>query len=359
MPLTVTLMVVLATTLVVSRPAGSDDAAVLRVVAVNEAAGSSFEVIVAVPRNLSAETIGSDAFTATSGKEALDLEATPLPDDRLDIAVVLDRSLLQPQARTGAIGAAAEFVVGLPAGARIAIGGAGSPPGRQGVLTRDRGATLSALGALEPGGVGGADVRAAWDVLRSDPHRRPALVLVTAEPATSVQAELGVSSLGDLPVYAIVVDQSRAGLVQTALPGDGVMLITGAQKLIASFDIVTADLTGQYRLRFRLPERAPRTVALRVAWHGVLASNTVTLDDRGPGRSGIGTAAAGRASDEGSSDAQREGRGWVPWLMGAGAMSIAAALAAGHQLQLGPAAAVSRASKGRFEPPPRIPSRRS
>lgn len=333
---TVTLMVVvLATMVIISGPAGFDDAAALRVVAIDGTADPSFDVIVAVPRDLSAEAIGSEAFSAAAGEQALDVQAIALPDDRLDIVLMLDPSLLQPETRTDVVGAATEFVIGLPAGARVAIDEAGLALTGQGDLTRDRAATLSALEALEGGRpTPRGRVRPLVNVLRSDRNRRPAMVVVSAGPAATVEADLAASR-PDVPIYAIVLDEDRDEVLPIERPGVGMALSAGVHKLVAALDIVTADLTGQYQLTFRLPERAPRTVGLRVEWRGVAAATTVALDlERTPAPAPGGSARPADVSDPPGGDGQDQERTWLRWLVAA--VAIAAVGTAMAQLRYAP-----------------------
>lgn len=220
------------------------------------------------------------AFSVTVGGAGVTARAVPVMSGQLAVAVVADASA-GAATQGPAAGGAADFLLGLPAGARAAVVADTTPPL---VAARLAPGAAEAVRALSTLGAAGRRSTAealglALGELRAAPDRPRLVLLHTAapdaggEPATGLAARLAaartllaVVTPGPPSPYWSQVGAATGGVVASARPAG----------VLAAFGRVATALRSRHLVTIPMPERLPVVVSVQArAGAGRVAAEAV------------------------------------------------------------------------------------
>ncbi len=240
-----------------------------------------------LPPTLDGATLPPQALRLSEAGAAREVAVSPAPTEDLEVVLLLDTSVSSDDGTLSAVvGAAVEFVLGLP-DARVAVVSSGGQPRVVAPASEDHAEVTAGLGtvvAAADGDLLGA-VPLAVDQFSEGGTGRRILVAVSTGPDTasataSAGAAAAVSRAG-AALYALDVRPAggEAGaLAQLAAAAIGDLLIVeDAGELVGVLDVVTDDLANSYELSYRSEEAGPTPVAVTLDQGEVQAESTVTL----------------------------------------------------------------------------------
>ncbi|MFQ5947588.1 MAG: VWA domain-containing protein, partial [Acidimicrobiia bacterium] len=265
---------------------GIDEGPVLlQVERIDAGAHPQITVTVSAPRQLVGKDLAASDFTITENGEIRPVTVTRLPNDELEVVLVLDTSgsmsggPLQ-EAKSAALG----FVERLPATIRIAVLGFGSAPQLASPFSTDPGLTVEAIQGLEAGGetaLYDAIIAALGQFSEGENARRSLLLLsdggdtvssADLEQATAALLRAGVgfyavelqSPENDSEPLAALADASSGRIV----PAEEPAALTGI------YDQIASELVNQYELTFTSLANDAARLHISVSRDGVTAEAT-------------------------------------------------------------------------------------
>jgi tight adherence protein B len=261
----------------------------LDVVAVDVTASPAVAVTVAVPRELVGTDIPATAFTVTEAGQARDATVERVPNEGLEVVLVVDTSgSMQGAPIAAARAAASQFLASMPLGTAVAVVSFGATGEVRTPFTTDLLTAQATLGGLEA---------------RGETALHDALVLASAQfpPGTGARRALVLLSDGGDTVSTATLDDAVAAVVgtgarlyelvlatpETDLPGLAALAertgarslaATDADQLAAAYADIAAELQNQYRVTFTAAASGLVDVVLRVEHGGIVAEAARTVD---------------------------------------------------------------------------------
>ncbi len=216
-----------------------------------------------------AASIRSDSFSVTSGDVRLPATAVPVLSDRLALSLVVDASRAGAPALQQELGGAANFLLQLPAAARVATVADTSPSA---VVTSLRPGPKDALRALDS--LRSHGTRSTSEALAAALRQLPAtaggprvVLLFTgaADPGGESAAELS-RRLADADAILAVVSTATDTSYWSRVTADtgGVLAVVPGSDPFAAFQTVADTLQARYLVSFRAPRQLPAWVSVRV-----------------------------------------------------------------------------------------------
>ena len=257
--------------------------ATLRIDSVDTRDHPAVTATITVPPEFVGQQLDTAAFTVTDGDEALTVGVTQLPNDALQVVLVLDTSgSMTGPPLSAARDAALSFVDEMPPGVEIAVVGFGNEPEVLSEFSTDPEAARAALDRLTATGetalYDALQVAAALFPGTEDARRRVVLLSDggdTVGRATlddAILALLGTDA-GFSAVELTSPEQDSAALDRLATAVDGRVVGAGDPAALDDiFQTIAADLVNQYELTFETPSFGPTEVTISVAAAGVTAS---------------------------------------------------------------------------------------
>ena len=245
---------------------------------------------VAAPRDLAGKDIPPSAFVVEERGQAREVDVVKLPNDTLEVVLVLDTSgSMLGTAMSQAKRAAANFADAMPPGVPIAVVGFGDEPRVVSRFTSERAETASAISELEATGetaLYDAVVLAASQ-FSSDAGVRRAMVVLsdgedTVSGANERQAARAVSRINAqlIAVTLETADGNRAGFKRlTATKRSRLVAATDPAALADAYEQIAAELINRYRVSFEATSHGetPVTVALSFDGTSVSAERPIVL----------------------------------------------------------------------------------
>lgn len=265
-------------------PAGADEPDHLRVVRFDVSRRPRASLIVAVPQRLRKQPLSAQAFTVLPRSEKNRLDVRPMPADTLDVVLAFDPSASRADLRA-AERAASGLLPVLPPGGRVAVAGA---PGASSAATSVADPAAAAL-ALNDVGSGSAQpildqLTGALSLFSSSGGRRRVLVVFSPGGFRPSPAELAPLreqvEARAITLYSVRLQPGAGSDELTALAeqsGGQVLPVAKSTDLPTAYTSILGDLLGQYRVTFRLPYAAPRTVRVELAADGTMESLVVPV----------------------------------------------------------------------------------
>jgi tight adherence protein B len=213
---------------------------------------------VSVPGTTNAAPLPASAFTVLETGRRRPATVVGLPDDPLQLVLVIDTSGSMAGAPlAGAKAAAASLLDRLPDAASVAVLGFGDRPYLASVFTTDRGLTRLAITSLRASGetaLNDAVVQAARSFTQ---NRRTMVVLTdgrdTVSGATTAQAATAATD-ANASVYGVelaTAESDPAALQAIARPSGGsVAQAEDPAALLGVYDTIGSQIASQYQLRF-------------------------------------------------------------------------------------------------------------
>ena len=240
-----------------------------------------------LPPTLDGATLPPQALRLSEAGAAREVAVSPAPTEDLEVVLLLDTSVSSDDGTLSAVvGAAVEFVLGLP-DARVAVVSSGGQPRVVAPASEDHAEVTAGLGtvvAAADGDLLGAVPLAVDQFSEGGTGRRILVAVSTGSDTASATAPAGAAaavSRAGAALYALDVRPAggEAGaLAQLAAAAIGDLLIVeDAGELVGVLDVVTDDLANSYELSYRSEEAGPTPVAVTLDQGEVKAESTVTL----------------------------------------------------------------------------------
>jgi tight adherence protein B len=256
---------------------------VLRVDTLDTTEHPKVTATVTVPPEFVGQELGATAFTVVEAGQALPAAVTQLPNDALQVVLVLDTSgSMKGAPLTAAREAALSFVSAMPPGVEIAVIGFGNEPEVLSEFSTDTTQATAALDRLDAGGETALydALEAAAALFPADDGARRRVVLLsdggdTVSEAPLEEAILGLlgASAGFSAVELTSPEQDSNALQRLATAVDGRVVGAGDPAALDSiFKTIASDLVNQYQLSYQTNTFGPTEVTISVAASGVTAS---------------------------------------------------------------------------------------
>jgi tight adherence protein B len=271
------------------RAVAQDAPAPLTLGPVEVATYPDLSVVLTAPPALGGEEIAPTSVTVSEGGVAQPSTLVRLPNDRLEVVLVIDTSgSMKGAAFESAKVAASAFIARLPLDARVALVAFGDAPTLASPLVDDRNLLLGAIQGLRARGETALydAVALATQQFSGDPESRRAIVVLSdgGDTASSVDldaAMAAVSASGSRldVVQLVTAETDRAALDRlTSAGAGGVVPADDPAALAGIYDAMAASLANEYVLSWRSTSHGTTAVAIRVEQGGVVAESTLTLD---------------------------------------------------------------------------------
>jgi hypothetical protein len=294
---------------------------------------------VAPPRLLATRDLNAGAFTVTENDARRDAVVTRLPNESLQIAMVIDPAVSDGVFRD-VQGAALDFLLRVPLGTRVALVSAGRDARVTLPSTLDLGAVTSAVGDLAPG-----QGRALHDAIRQADSQLPvetgtrrAVVVFAAGADTTSSGSLDAVErqlrTAGTRLYSVELATGNGGdALQSIVDGTGGQTIrTGTAELVGAYQRVADVLLNQYRVTFRASSRGRARLGIQIAADDISGASSLAVQ--------VGAPAAANPAP-----ATLEGGGGRAEPLAAGLTIVIALLAGGVLVFLGHAGLRGRAAK--------------
>lgn len=260
----------------------------LELSSIDTATHPKLSTILTAPSELSGEELLPGAVTVTEDGEVQPSTFVRLPDDRLEVVLVIDTSgSMQGAAFTSAKLAASAFLARLPADARVALVAFGSTPALASPLGAARNTVVAATQGLEARGETALydAVRLATQQFSGAVGNRRSIVLLSdgGDTVSSVSLQAAAAAVAaagaHLDVIELVTTESaRAALDQLAGAGVGrVAPADDPSALAGIYDGIAASLANEYRLAWRSSSDGEVDVVVRLSQRGIVAQRNLTL----------------------------------------------------------------------------------
>lgn len=319
----------------------------LPIVSVDPSGYPEMRMLVAAPAPFGGRTLESSSFTLAENGEPRDLEVQALPDEGVEIALVIDTSgSMQGAAMEAAKAAAQSLLDQLPAAVPVSVIGFGPTPAVLTSRSTDEGAQAASVGGLQPSGETALydAVTAAAEQLSGSSARRFAVILsdggdtVSQTTLGATAAALARERIGVLVVSLQTAESNTSALGALAAPTAGtVVAASDPNALAGAFDAVSALLVRQYELRWQTTSSGITEVSVTLASGDLRAETVRSIDIPVPaGALGPAAEASGATEGAGVTDAASRpagaaapsssaGSGWIVWV---GALLIGVAVVA-------------------------------
>ncbi|MEJ7582497.1 MAG: hypothetical protein WKF43_00125 [Acidimicrobiales bacterium] len=267
----------------------------LEIVQIDTSSYPEVTATVSAPSALSAQTLTDDAFRVTEGSKSLPVTAEAVDVDTLEVILAVDPGTDTTGLRA-VQGAALELISLTMPRLPMTVIAAGASPKVTMARSRDAGGATESIEALEPATEERGDtldaLSLALDQVGATSSAGTVVVLIAAS-ATGSAADAG--DLADrvekaqIPLEIILPGEREAMSAYASLddlPSGNVIAAPATEDVVGALDRVTTDLTGRYRLRFRLSDPAPadpQPLIVGVDADGIVAELRVSLDSVGPG----------------------------------------------------------------------------
>lgn len=261
----------------------------LEVGAVDTSAHPRVTAVLSAPPELGGAMLEQGAVTVIEGGDDRPVEVVRLPDDRLEVVLVIDTSgSMRGAAFAAAKEAAGAFIAQLPTNARVALVAFGTSPQLASPLAEDRIALIQAVQGLEARGETALydAVRLATEQFSGEPDSRRSIIVLsdggdTASSTTVEDAAGAVAGAGaQLDVVELVTTESaRSALDQLAAAGAGQVAPAGDPSALAGiYDRLARSLVSEYTLTWQSTSHASTPVVVRVDQAGIVAQRELRLD---------------------------------------------------------------------------------
>lgn len=246
---------------------------------------------VTAPRELVGEKLTADHFTVHEAGVERPAAVRKLPNDSLEVVLVIDTSgSMQGDPIAAAQEAAVGFVEEMPAGTRISIVGFGDAPEVASPFTTDRDDLVAAIAGLEATGE-----TALYDAIAvgqealagtGDPNTREFLVVlsdggdsVSTRTLDETVAGLAGADLGFFAVALATSDSDLGALAQLSQASDGkVAAASDPSEIVRVYDAIASQLVNQYELRYRAGAEGETALQVRLEAAGVTAGWEETVE---------------------------------------------------------------------------------
>ena len=309
----------------------------LDVVDVDTSAHPVVRVVVAAPRELVGRDLPTEAFVVQENGQQRSAKVERLPNEGLEVVLVIDTSGSMAGAAINAAKAAATaFVDEMPAGTRIAVVGFGDTATIVLPFETDPEALKTAIGGLSARGE-----TALYDALSatveqfsaSSSDARRAIVLLSdgGDTVSTTPLDALVSRLAGIEVdfasVALSTSEGDAAVLEqlAAAAGGRVVAADAPDQLADVYSTIASRLVSQHTLTFESRAEGPTQLVVTLSHEGVSASATRSVDlPKLPDGAG-GAAAEGAVTDTpvAAPDASFLEQGW--WFA-VGAVAFAGAL---------------------------------
>lgn len=315
----------------------------LPIVSVDTGARPELRMVVAAPSQFGGQTLPASAFTLTENGQGRPLQVQPLPDEGLEVVLVVDTSGSMSGAAINAAKAAALTLLDrLPPAVPVTVVGFGATVNVLAARSTDEAAQARAVAGLRAAGETALYDAVAVGVtqLVASPARKFMVLLSDGGDTVSTNTLDGAAAILARDRVAVVVVELRtaesnsAALAQIAsATGGSVVQATDPAALAGAFDSVAARLVRQYELRWQTQATSGADVTVVLTANGLTASTTRRIE-LGPaanptaGAVQAAVAAAANQPAQGPLRAPVKGRdnGFAVW---AGPASIGAAVLVG------------------------------
>ena len=278
-------------TLLWGAPAAAQETAPLplEVDSIDASAHPRVTAVLTAPPELGGAALEPGAVVVTEGGEARPVEVVRLPDERLEVVLVIDTSgSMRGAAFTAAKEAASAYITRLPANARVALVSFGTTPQVASPLADDRAALLGAVQGLESRGETALydAVRLATEQFSGEAGSRQSIVVLSdgGDTASSIavgDAVAAVAAAGaQLDVVELVTTESaRSALDQLAAAGAGQVAPAGDPSALAGiYDRLAQSLISQYALTWESGAFASTSVTFTLDQAGIAAERQLQLE---------------------------------------------------------------------------------
>jgi tight adherence protein B len=284
------LVTVVLACLSAGRPAAAQDATTpLTLGPIDSSTHPDLSVLVAAPPQLNGEELLPGSIGVIENGAAQPSTLVRLPDDRLEVVLVIDTSgSMKGTAFASATVAASAFIARLPLDARVALVAFGSTPVLASPLVEDRNVLLGAIHGLQARGDTALydAVVLATQQFSGDADARRSIVVLSdgGDTASSVPLEAATAAVaasgGRLDVVELVTSETaHDALLQISSAGTGrVVPADDPAALAGIYDGLAASLANEYELRWRSSSHGATDVTVRLEQSGVVAESTVRLD---------------------------------------------------------------------------------
>ena len=257
-----------------------------RVIAVHTTAESGVSIVLAAPAT-DGDELTSDELSVLFDGVPVSTTVTPMASSDLSVALVIDAAAdTAPEALQAAKSGAAEFLLGLPSGARTMVVKAGGKPRIVASLNSKPAEVLSAISDLTTSGTRSTvegTLLAAQELASARAGPRTIIVYTAGsdEPGASVeQLTQAVSRAGAvINVIQTGENQSASSLVERA---GGALLQAETAEIVPSYRRLSDALGAQYIVAFKAPGELPGVAHLTVDTGEVQSSVDVRIPEADP-----------------------------------------------------------------------------
>ena len=240
-----------------------------RVIAVHTTQESDVSIVLATPAAPTDDELDPDELSVLVDGVAVNTTVTPMASSQLSVALVIDTAAdTTAEALQAAKSGAAEFLLGLPVGARTMVIQAGGKPRIIAPLSSDRADALTAVSGLRTDGTRSTTdgTSLAAQELASAPAGPRAIIVFTAgSDERGVSAEQLIQEVSQAAAVINVVqtgeDQSWSAIVNGA---GGALLQPETAEVVQSYRRLSDSLSDQYIVAFKAPGELPGMAHLTV-----------------------------------------------------------------------------------------------
>lgn len=274
--------------------------------------------VIRLPYADAGTVLDARSFSVTENGQPRSTAVALVPPDRLEVVLVTDTSeQLGAGGLAAARGAAVEFILGLPDGARISVVDAGTPPQVTVPLTSTVQQAVAGVGRQRA-----SAGRALYDAVGTAARlpggggrARRVVVALAGGPDTASQKSVAAAAAelaaADAIFYGISLrygdaDDTAVGDL-AAVSGGQLLVATAEEALVGLYDRVARDLGSLYELTYQSSARGPRRVS--VALDTPLVQGEAAADIIGSQPWAAQPSAAPTETDAGRVEAANGGRG--------------------------------------------------
>jgi hypothetical protein len=275
-----------------------------RVIAVHTTPESGVSIVLATPAAPTDDELAPDELSVLVDGVSASTTVTPMASSQLSVALVIDTAAdTTSEALQAAKSGAAEFLLGLPGGARCMVIQAGAKPRIIAPLSSNRADALTAVSGLRTSGTRSTTdgTSLAAQELASAPAGPRAIIVFTAgsdERGASVEQLTQEVSRAAAVINVVQTgeDQSWSAVVDGA---GGALLRAETAEVVQSYRRLLDALSDQYLVEFKAPGELPGMAHLTVDTGDVEWSIDVRLPEADIAEDGAGqTSSRGTAGSD-------------------------------------------------------------
>ena len=265
----------------------AEDAKKLQVDEVDVAEYPTVTATVTAPRELVGRDLADEAFTVREEGNRRPVTVTRVPNDDLEVIVLLDTSGSMAPSMAATKEAAIGFVDRLPPSVRVGVMGFGTEPTVAQTFTTDKEALTDAVNSLEPRGETALydAVNAALALFPTSESARRSVVLLSdgGDTASTTTLDGAADQLDDsgVTLYAVelqTAESDPASLERLAEAADGrVVPASDTEALADVYDQIASELVNQYTLSFSSQGHGRTDLSIQINHDGVTATATQTV----------------------------------------------------------------------------------